>query len=771
MAIERRRLLVTGVVQGVGFRPFVWRLAAEHRLGGSVANLGDAGVEIQAEGETAAVEAFARDLVEKKPLLARIESVRAESLPPRGETTFEIALSRRGGDGMGSLPPDVATCPACLSDLRGQTRYLGYWATSCTDCGPRFTVVESLPYDRQNTSMSDFPLCPACSVEYTSPADRRYHAETTACPACGPGLAFDGSPKRAIERAAEALLEGKVVAVQGIGGTHLACDATNAEVVSTLRSRLGRPGQPFALMATEDVLPRIAHVSEAEWAALRGPDRPIVVLRSHPGALPDGIAPGLHTIGVMLPYTGLHDLLFACLDRALVMTSANLPGRPMLIEPSELRSRLVGIADHTLVHNRRIVARCDDSVRRWSGGTLKFLRRSRGHVPEPIPIDLGEDPILALGPETDVTFAIYARGAVTLSQHIGSVDNLETYAYLRQAVDHLSQLVHARMPRVVTCDLHPRFLTTRLAEEIAQASGARLVRVQHHEAHLASVMAEYGLDRAVGVVLDGYGYGRDGEAWGGEILLANDGRIRRVGSLAPVRLPGGDLATRHPLRMAASYLLAGGTGPEEAEAFLQGRGMAADEAYAVRLQAEGTMSAPWTTSAGRFLDAVSAWLGVCAERTYEGEPAMRLEAVAASGRPIEVPIRFAEQNGRRILDTVALFRDLAALRRETSAADVAATAQDALARGIARLAVEAAAVAGIRVIALSGGVSYNDAISAAVRHEAERAGLRFVTNERVPCGDGCVSLGQVVIASRAVGDGESGECRCVPTPTAYPVAP
>jgi len=749
MAIERRRLLVTGVVQGVGFRPYIWRLAVEHRLGGSVANLGDAGVEIQVEGETAAVEAFARDLVEKKPPLARIDAVQGEPTSPRGETSFVIAPSRTDGDGAGSLPPDVATCPACLSDLRGETRYRGYWATSCTDCGPRFTVIESLPYDRPNTSMRDFPLCPACSAEYTSPADRRYHAEATACPACGPRLTFDGSPERAIERAAEALLAGKVVAVQGIGGTHLACDATNAEVVSTLRSRLGRPGQPFALMATGEVLPRIAHVSEEEWAALRGPDRPIVVLRSPPGALPDGIALGLHTIGVMLPYTGLHDLLFACLDRPLVMTSANLPGRPMLIEPSEIRSRLVGIADHHLLHDRRIVARCDDSVRRWSGGTLKFLRRSRGHVPEPIPIDLGEDPILALGPETDVTFAIYARGAVTLSQHIGSVDNVETYAYLRQAIDHLSCLVRPGTLRVVACDLHPRFLTTRLAEEVAETTGARLVRVQHHEAHLAAVMAEHGLSQAVGILLDGYGYGRDGAAWGGEVLLAKGGVIQRVGSLFPVPLPGGDLATRHPLRMAASYLLTGGDSADEVEAFLRGRGASSDEAHVICRQVQGAGNAPRTTSAGRFLDAVSVWLGVCRERTYEGEPAMRLEAIAASGRPIEVPIRLAEWDERRVLDTVALFRALLSLRKETSAADVAATAQDALARGMARLAVEAAAVAGIKAIALCGGVAYNDAISTAVRQEIERAGFRFVTNERVPCGDGCVALGQAAIASRS----------------------
>ena len=546
MPTERRRLIVKGVVQGVGFRPFVWRLAAGLGLGGWVSNRGDAGVEIQIEGETAAITSFLHALREDLPPLARVASVEMSPVAPIGETAFSIAASREGGAGAGSIPPDVAVCDRCVEDLLRQTRYHGYWATTCTDCGPRFTVIESLPYDRPRTSMEDFPMCPNCEREYSSPLDRRYHAQTIACPACGPRLLFDGEPGDAIECARAALEAGRIVAIKGIGGTHLACDATDDRAVQTLRERLGRPGQPFALMATRPMIARIALVSPEEQILLESPRRPIVVLRRLPGVLSEKISPGLHTIGVMLPYTGLQQLLFQSFEKPLVMTSANFPGRPMLIDNQAIRELLVGIADHSLLHDRRIVARCDDSVVRQSGGTTKLLRRSRGYVPEPIAIDLGQETIVALGPESDVTFALYSNGTATLSQHIGCVDNLETLAFLRDALDHQERLLHAPAPAVIACDLHPSFLTTRLAEDLAERTGARLVRVQHHEAHAAAILAEHALDEAVTIVLDGFGYGRDGGAWGGEVFLTKKGTMKRVGSLAPVllQLPF-ELSKRH----------------------------------------------------------------------------------------------------------------------------------------------------------------------------------------------------------------------------------
>lgn len=752
----RRRIQVTGVVQGVGFRPFVYRIAHAHGLAGSVCNRGDAGVEIVVEGDLQAIEEFLIDLRENHPPLARISAINAEELPPIGGDGFKIVPSKDGSGSAGSIPPDIAICDECVADIFGNTRYRGYWATSCTNCGPRFTVIESLPYDRPRTSMRDFPMCDACAAEYTDPLDRRYHAQTIACPECGPKLTFDGSTDDPIARAGEALKSGEIVAIKGIGGTHIACAATDGRAVSELRARLGRPGQPFALMATEETLSRIAEVGPEEWALLRSPRRPIVVLRKRPGALPEQVSPGLHTVGAMLPYSGLHYLLFAELDCPLVMTSANRPGAPMLIENTRIEKELSGIVDHFLLHDRRIVARCDDSVVRVSGGTAKLLRRSRGYVPEQFPIALGDDPVLALGPESDLTFALYFDHRVTLSQHIGTVDDLDTFAFLQEAIDHLRKITGAPPPRVVACDLHPGFFTTRYAEELAAQTGARLVRVQHHVAHLAAVMAEHDLEEAVGIVLDGYGYGGDGTAWGGEVFIARAGRISRVGSLSPVPLPGGDLAARHPLRMVAAYLHAAGVERYEIERFLHRRGMPDAEVNAVLGQLKTGWNTPLTTSAGRFLDAVAGLLGVSTARTYEGEPAMRLEAAAVNGKPIpDIQTELVERDGLTVLDTVSLFRDLYLRMKAAPPADIAASAQAYLADGTTRIAIELARQTGITAIALSGGVAYNDAISTRIRARVEAEGLSYFTNELVPCGDGGVSFGQAVIAARSTGSPRS----------------
>ena len=750
MGRERRRIIVTGVVQGVGFRPFVYRIAHAHGLGGSVCNRGDAGVEIEVEGDADAIAAFVRDLRNQPPTLARIETVSTETIALRDEADFRIIASKEKIGSAGAIPPDIAICDDCIADIFGDTRYHGYWATSCTNCGPRFTVIEALPYDRPRTSMRDFPMCTVCHAEYTDPRDRRYHAQTIACPECGPQLTFDGSPADPITHAATALKAGKIVAIKGIGGTHIACDATNSEAVSELRARLGRPGQPFALMASVELVEKIAEVSPVEWELMRSPRRPIVVLRQRPGALPDAIAPGLDTIGVMLPYSGLHYLLFAQLDFPLVMTSANRPGAPMLIENSRIERELAGIVDHYLLHDRRIVARCDDSVVRVSGGSAKLLRRSRGYVPEQFQLDLGPDSILALGPESDLTVAVYFDGRVTISQHIGTVDDLDTFAFLKRAIGHLRRITGAPEPQIIACDLHPEFITTRYAAELAARAGARLVPVQHHVAHFASAMGEHKLRDAVGIVLDGYGYGTDGTAWGGEIFVARDRTITRVGSLAPASLPGGDLAARKPARMAAAYLHAAGVARGEMMRFLQARGMTNQEAEIILRQLAAGVNTPLTTSAGRFLDAVAAMIGVATLRTYEGEPAMRLEAAAATGRAVEIAPHILNRNGLAVLDVVSAFHTLYEMRNTVTPADIAATAQAYLADGIARIAVTHARTARITAIALSGGVMYNDAISGRIRRHIEAAGFRCYTNALVPPGDGGVSLGQAVIASGAL---------------------
>jgi hydrogenase maturation protein HypF len=750
MSVCRKRLLVQGVVQGVGFRPFVYRIATRNRLTGSVRNRGDAGVEVFVEGETESVDVFLHLVRNELPPLARVTSIDVADCEPVGEAEFVILPSTEEWERSGVLPPDVAICEACSAEVLGGSRFAGYWATSCTDCGPRFTVIESLPYDRPRTSMRDFRMCDACSGEYRDPLDRRYHAQTTACAACGPTLELDGDADSVLDRAAEALLAGEIVAIKGIGGTHLACDATNEDTVVRLRDRIGRPFQPYALMATEELIRSFADPDDLEWEQLRRPERPIVVLLEHPGRLAGSVAPGLHTVGVMLPYTGLHHLLFARLGVPLVMTSANLPGRPMLIENEEITRRLSGIADHLLLHDRRIVARCDDSVRRRVARRFVFLRRSRGWVPQPIEADLCDEPILALGPETDLTFAIYADRGVTLSQHIGSVDDVETIEFLREAITHLYRITRAPKPQIIACDLHPRFATTELASELAASYEASVVRVQHHAAHLLSVMEEHGLNESVGIVLDGFGYGWDGGAWGGELFVCQERSIERVGFLRPVRLPGGDLAAHLPLRMAAAYLHAGGLPEAEIARALAARGIDDEEIRLLVAQIKRGVNAPWTTSAGRFLDAVAAWLGVCTERTYEGEPAMRLEATAARGVPASIEAGVLREGAIRVLDTVELFGRLVEMARVQPPEDVAATAQTALARGVACVAVQVAHERGLGDVCLSGGVAYNEAIALKIRDVVEAAGLRYRTNERVPCGDGGISFGQVVFAGRGI---------------------
>ncbi len=739
--MRRLRIHVEGTVQGVGFRPFVYRIAVRYGIAGFVRNLGEAGVEIEAEADPSALSAFLSALKEEKPPLAEIAEIHVEELLPLGEKDFKILPSRDGGEGAGLIPPDTATCNLCLRDMETpESRFYGYWATSCTDCGPRFSVVEALPYDRPRTAFRDFPMCPDCEREYKNPLDRRYHAQTIACPRCGPKLSFivggQEVPGNPISLAQKALAEGKILAIKGLGGTHLACDATQEEVVAELRRRLGRPAQPFALMAREDQIPLFSEPTETEWELLRSPRRPIVVLLHKPGYLAPSVAPGLHTVGVMLPYTGLHHLLLRGLPFPLVMTSANFPGRPMLIENDRILRELSHVADAFLVHNRRIVARCDDSVVRVGPGGPVFLRRSRGWVPEPISLDLGPEPILALGGDLNVTFALYSRGKVFLSQHIGNTEELETLEFLEEAVAHFLRLLGISRPKWIACDLHPGFPTRRLAAEWGKP-----IPIQHHVAHVAGLAGEHGVEELVGIAVDGYGYGLDGTAWGGEVILWRRGEYRRVGHLRPVPMPGGDLAALRPGRMAASFLYASGLLAEEA-------GLPEGERKIVLSQLGRGLNAPLTTSAGRFLDAVAAWLGICSERTYEGEPAMKLEALAAQGKPLplEIPIRW--EGEVYVLDTVEIFRALWKERKAgVRAADLAATAQWALAWGLARIALEVAKRDGVRIIGLTGGAAVNAALTQTIKDEVEREGLQFLAHRKIPPGDGGLSFGQLVQAS------------------------
>lgn len=783
----RAEVAVDGVVQGVGFRPFVYRRATEHDLGGSVRNTGDAGVSITVEGERGDVEQFLADLRERPPPLANVESVdvdRSTVSPSVAEDgAFRIEDSTRDNGGAGTIPPDTGICPSCLEDIRDpDSRFHRYWATSCVDCGPRYTVVRALPYDRPRTTMDEFPLCADCRGDYEDPADRRYHAQTIACPDCGPTLSLfetgETGPTKlatglnAVRSVTARLARGEIAAIRGVGGTHLACDATDNGAVARLRERTGRPAKPFAVMAASvERVRSFAQVSDRERSALEDVRRPIVVLEKAAndgggrdrceGAVVQGVAPGLHTIGVMLPYAGLHHLLFdpfaaedadgTPLQGPIVMTSANPPGEPMCLTVDSISDRLPGVVDAVLGHDREIVTRCDDSVVRFVDGSRRFLRRSRGWVPRPLPRRSKGPTILSFGAEFDATMAIARDDEVIPSQHLGDVDDPATEAFVRNTIDHLRELLGVN-PSVVTCDAHPDYLTSRMAREYLDrldaehGSAARTgpITVQHHHAHAASLLAEHDRDRAVVITADGTGYGPDGTIWGGEVLDATSLNYERIGGLDEFRLPGGEAAVRRPARILASLL----DDPDRVEELLTDRTDL--DSSAVGLIGESLdagINAPTTTSAGRFLDAISAMLDVGTRRRYEGEPAIRLEAAARRAEPVPLSIPRTTRDGRTVVDVRALAGHLDDLVETESTGTIAATAQTTLARGLADIAVEEAERRGVRAIGFTGGVATNEMIFRRIRETVTDAGIKFLDHERVPPGDAGLAYGQAIVAS------------------------
>lgn len=755
------RITITGVVQAVGFRPFVYRIASSNDLRGWVKNLGDAGVDVFVQGKPSDIETFMEDLENKNPPLARIDEIISE--PAESDESidkFTIKKSGSGSSGSGTIPPDIATCDDCLEDVFGDTRYEGYWATSCVNCGPRFSVIRELPYDRDKTSMDEFPMCDNCREEYTDPLDRRYHAQTIACPECGPELWYESQPAQGknfenpIELAAKKLKDNKILAVKGLGGTHIACNATSDETVSRLRDVLNRSNQPFALMATEGMVRENTQYLDEELQSLKGPRRPIVLLRKKEGGwLSSKISPGLHTVGIMLPYTALHHLIFSRLEFPLVMTSANLPGQPMLIENTKIRRQLEGVVDGSLLHDRKIVSRVDDSVVRFSGGRRKFIRRSRGWVPEPIEVGLGNTPLLAVGAEQDNVIGLYKRGKVFLSQYLGDTEGPEDLEFLESALDRLLKLTSSGLPDIVAHDLHPGFVTTEKAKDWGQTT----VPVQHHEAHVASLLAEHDLSDLVAIVADGVGLGEDGKIRGGEVIKGSEDGFNRMGSLSPAFMPGGDLSTRHPARMVAGilYPLVERGEINDFETRLLNLDLKfpreSDELEMTLNQLESGVNTPVTTSAGRFLDAVSALLGLCSERTYEGEPAMKLESFARGGEIVEIDLPVRNYEGIPVLDQSMIIWKLIDLLGSVAPEDVAATAQWTLAKGLTRIATTNARDAGLEVIGFSGGVAFNDAISNIIAETVSERGLKFVTNETVPPGDGGIALGQLWIAGKNKG--------------------
>ena len=749
------KILVSGTVQGVGFRPFVYRIAVKNGIVGYVRNRGDAIVEIVAEANQIKVDQFIDDLKTKKPCLAQIYNIKVDYREKElGFPDFSIAQSSGEVKLSGSvIPPDISICNECLQELRDpKNRRFDYFFITCTNCGPRYTAINKLPYDRPNTTMHEFPMCDACTSEYIDPANRRFHAQTVACSNCGPKVYLTSKKGKPIEseypirETGKLLEEGSIVAIKGNGGFHVAASTTRVEPITRLRKDKHRKQKPFAIMAKElNSIKTFAEVSKWESELLTSYRKPIVLLKKNKDYfLSELVSPELDSVGVMLPYTGLHAMLFDKVNEpAFIMTSANPPNEPIVTDNNDAVTKLGKFVDYFLFHNRKIAQRCDDSVVRFHNKNQCLIRRSRGYAPEPIELnDSSNRCVLALGGELNVTSCILTQNKAFISQHIGDIENLESLRFLKNAITHLIKLTNCK-PKAVACDLHPRFTTTRLAQDIANKLDCPVVQVQHHHAHAAALMEEWSLDEIVAVTCDGFGYGSDGSAWGGEVLFTNKEGFKRISHLESHQMVGADLATYHPLRMAAGILNKEVDVSEwlisKSKYLPHGR----EEAELIISQLKkGNLEN--TTSCGRVLDAVSALLGICYERTYEGEPAMKLESAASKGRD---QLKLEPKVEGNVLDTAFLLHEIFENKAKLSVDDLAFSAQSYLARGLATLAIQAAKRLKVKHIGFSGGVAYNEYITATIRESVEKEDYKFVVHNKIPAGDGGTSFGQAIVTS------------------------
>ncbi|MDQ3305154.1 MAG: carbamoyltransferase HypF [Actinomycetota bacterium] len=741
----------------MGFRPFVYRVATELGLGGEVCNDSE-GVLVEVEGPVEALDELTRRLVDDAPPLARVSRVEVTPLSPTGDATaLRIVESRPGAAPAAAVSVDVATCDDCLAEVADPCdRRFEYPFTNCTNCGPRYTIIRGIPYDRPATTMAGFPMCPACTAEYHDPADRRFHAQPNACPVCGPHLrllAPDGKPRaergEALAGAAGALLAGEIVAVKGLGGYHLAALASDDEAVAKLRRRKHRDDKPFAVMVADlETARSLGELPPAAKVALASARRPIVLAPRRAGAdLAGGVAPGLPELGLMLPYTPLHHLLLARVGCPLVMTSGNASDEPIAHIDDDAVARLGPMADAILTHDRPIHIRCDDSVvRSRSGGDVQMVRRSRGYAPEPLALPgPARRQVLAVGAELKNTVAVAKDRVVVASHHIGDLEHLAAYRSFLQAVDHLSHLAGVA-PEVVAHDLHPEYLSTKFALD----SELPTFGVQHHHAHIASCLVEHGHTGPVlGLAFDGLGLGPCGTLWGGELLVADLQGFRRVGHLRPVPLPGGDRANKEPWRMAMAWTDAA-LGPAAAERY--GRGVD-DRWSAVHSLIEHPRTAT-TTSVGRLFDAVAALVGLHPRLTYEAQAAIALEAAAAGvpvgdGAGYEVAV---EHDGEGVvLDPGPLIARVVAEREAgTPVPVIAAGFHDGLGLSTARLAADLARSLGLDTVALSGGVFQNARLSQVIEETCRDAGLRVLVHHQIPPNDGGICIGQAAVAALAL---------------------
>ena len=736
---RRVQARLRGIVQGVGFRPFVYNLARRLGLSGSVRNT-SAGLIAEVEGEPATVDEFLEALVRDAPPLAWIQDLAVAEIAPTGGADFVIEASTSRSGEFALVSPDVATCADCLDDLADPAnRRFGYAFTNCTNCGPRYTIVRDIPYDRPNTTMAEFRMCAACQAEYDDPADRRFHAQPNACAECGPALSAP------IEEARRRLGAGEIVAIKGLGGFHLACDARNPEAADRLRARKRRSEKPFALMARDlAAAEEMCEISGAARDALTGPRRPIVILPTRQPSAWQHIAPGNRTLGVMLPYTPLHHLLFRDAPySALVMTSGNLSEEPIVVDNGEAREHLAGVPDWFLTHNRAIHMRADDSVVRIVEGRERLLRRSRGYVPQPLDLGREAPELLAVGGELKNAFCLTKGRHAILSQHIGDLENYETLVFFEETLANLKKLFRVT-PRAIAYDLHPGYLSTKYATSQA---GLPQFGVQHHHAHIAGCMAENRLDgEVIGVAFDGTGYGPDGAIWGGEFLIAGYAAFERRGHLRYVPLAGGDAAIREPWRAALGYCQDTFGAGFETPARL--RAIPEERLRVVRRMIETGVNTVPTSSCGRLFDAVAALAGVRQQVTFEGQAAIELENIAGDVDAAPYPFDIAEGQAWEIDFRPAIERIVAG---GEPARAIAARFHNTVADAIVETCRRIRGESGLGRVCLSGGTFQNVRLVSRAAGLLREAGFEVFLHAAVPPNDGGIALGQAAIAAARMG--------------------
>ena len=751
-----KRLKVNGIVQGVGFRPFVFQLAQKYELKGEVANT-SSGVSIHVEGLPQDVSSFEADLNTKIPPLAFIVEMTSRSETVKNSSDFVIVKSQGESEMSTLISPDVSICDDCRAELLDpEDRRYGYPFINCTNCGPRYTIIDDIPYDRPKTSMRHFKMCPACQAEYDDPTNRRFHAQPNACAECGPrvgiydGLKNEITKKNPIDKAADLLKQGYILAIKGLGGFHLAADATNTDAVRRLRRRKTREEKPFAVMSYDLASIRLyAAVDHAGEQLLTSIRRPIVLLRKKtPNLISDQVAPRNNYFGVMLPYTPLHYLLLKHDFTALVMTSGNLSEEPIAIDNDDAFTRLTAIADYFLIHDRDIFLRSDDSIVRHNAGSIRFIRRSRGFVPIPIFLQNKIPPILACGAELKNTVCITKQDKAFLSQHVGDLENIATYDFFKLTVDHLQRILDIH-PEIIACDMHPDYLSTRYAQEQSLVPN---IQVQHHHAHIVSCMAEHKLEGAViGLAFDGTGYGTDGALWGGEILITEAHEYKRVGHLDYVAMPGSTAAIKEPWRMAVSYL-------QDAYGCDLSRlklpvllGLESEKLAVIRQMITKKINSPPTSSLGRLFDGVAAICGIRSRVNFEGQAAMELEMLSTESPESRYDYNWQTDDILRI-PTAPIIRGVVGdIQNRVSVPDIAAKFHRTLICLFADLCDMIRKDSGLNRVVLSGGCFQNATLLAGMIRSLEENKFEVFSHEQVPTNDGGISLGQAVVAAAKFG--------------------